>query len=268
MVSNEVHIHCVDDREKGLTSCQSQEQTQEQPQVQPHQPEQSTQDATATETPMDTSEAPSHNNQNPETGPGQGLQEERPQQQQQEQPTTTQIPDPSNPETRKQFIQEVSTISAPLFRTIHRTKHTHHSQKATLLRTRLQNAMRHVRDDPQFDRRLSELEEHSRKYPRLSHPASTTTNTNTSGIFATPTPRVMQGTLSSSSPLDGTNEDIMKTPTQKSPRWGNMGSPMELSSPGAREREKKQDRGLVTPAQRGDAVDGLLKLMSTGGSSE
>ncbi|KAL5002377.1 hypothetical protein BDV10DRAFT_157789 [Aspergillus recurvatus] len=56
---------------------------------------------------------------------------------------------PSDPETRKQFIQE----------------------KATLLRSRLQNAMRRVRD-PQFDRRVSELEEHSRKYPRLSASAT------------------------------------------------------------------------------------------------
>ncbi|KAL4979225.1 hypothetical protein BDW66DRAFT_127900 [Aspergillus desertorum] len=56
---------------------------------------------------------------------------------------------PSDPETRKQFIQE----------------------KATLLRSRLQNAMRRVRD-PQFDRRVSELEEHSRKYLRLSASAT------------------------------------------------------------------------------------------------
>ncbi|KAJ0424168.1 hypothetical protein BJY00DRAFT_14902 [Aspergillus carlsbadensis] len=52
---------------------------------------------------------------------------------------------PPDPNTRKHFIQE----------------------KATLLRNKLQNAMRHVRD-PQFDRRVSELEAHSRKYPRLS----------------------------------------------------------------------------------------------------
>ncbi|KAL4786171.1 hypothetical protein BJX76DRAFT_134425 [Aspergillus varians] len=56
---------------------------------------------------------------------------------------------PSDPKTRKVFIQK----------------------KASLLRNRLQNAMRHVRD-PQFDRRLSELEEHSRKYPRLSRSGS------------------------------------------------------------------------------------------------
>ncbi|KAL5050032.1 hypothetical protein BDW71DRAFT_204099 [Aspergillus fruticulosus] len=56
---------------------------------------------------------------------------------------------PSDPETRKQFIQE----------------------KATLLRSRLQNAMRRVRD-PQFDRRVSELEEHCRKYSRLSASAT------------------------------------------------------------------------------------------------
>ncbi|KAL4906039.1 hypothetical protein BDW74DRAFT_137472 [Aspergillus multicolor] len=62
-----------------------------------------------------------------------------------EQTTTLPRAVPADPETRKQFIQE----------------------KATLLRSRLQNAMRRVRD-PQIDRRVSELEEHSRKYPRLS----------------------------------------------------------------------------------------------------
>ncbi|KAL2813506.1 hypothetical protein BDW59DRAFT_154796 [Aspergillus cavernicola] len=56
---------------------------------------------------------------------------------------------PSDAKTRKLFIQE----------------------KATLLRNRLQNAMRHVQN-PQFDRRLSELDAHSRKYPRLSGSAS------------------------------------------------------------------------------------------------
>ncbi|KAL4810522.1 hypothetical protein BDV18DRAFT_156882 [Aspergillus unguis] len=68
-----------------------------------------------------------------------------------DQPSSRSIP--SDPETRKQFIQE----------------------KASLLRNRLQNAMRHVRD-PQFDRRVSELEEHSRKYPRLSTSASGSTS--------------------------------------------------------------------------------------------
>ncbi|GIJ87709.1 hypothetical protein Asppvi_006622 [Aspergillus pseudoviridinutans] len=55
---------------------------------------------------------------------------------------------PEDPITRKLFIQE----------------------KASLLRSRIRSAMRHVRDH-QFDRRLSELEAHSRKYPRLSLPA-------------------------------------------------------------------------------------------------
>ncbi|GAQ04377.1 hypothetical protein ALT_1698 [Aspergillus lentulus] len=55
---------------------------------------------------------------------------------------------PEDPQTRKLFIQE----------------------KANLLRSRIRSAMRHVRDH-QFDRRLSELEAHSRKYPRLSLPA-------------------------------------------------------------------------------------------------
>jgi hypothetical protein len=55
-----------------------------------------------------------------------------------------------------------------------------------------------------------------------------------------------------------------------------LGSPMQLSSPPAtvvrRERERESSMGpraelgiedAMTPSQRGDAVDGLLKLMST-----
>ncbi|KAF7164062.1 hypothetical protein CNMCM5623_008781 [Aspergillus felis] len=73
---------------------------------------------------------------------------------------------PEDPITRKLFIQEVR----------HRVQtcnpaSTHkYQQKASLLRSRIRSAMRHVRDH-QFDRRLSELEAHSRKYPRLSLPA-------------------------------------------------------------------------------------------------
>ncbi|PYH41349.1 uncharacterized protein BP01DRAFT_426419 [Aspergillus saccharolyticus JOP 1030-1] len=75
------------------------------------------------------------------------------QQQQQITPPTTTRPILEDPATRKRFIQE----------------------KATLLRTRLQTAKRHVRDSQQFDRRLSELEAHSRKCPRLSLPPKSQT---------------------------------------------------------------------------------------------
>jgi hypothetical protein len=78
------------------------------------------------------------------------------------QPISTQSV-PSDPDTRKQFIKEVQITSTSLIR----IPDANAIQKATLLRNRLQNAMRHVRD-PQFDRRVSELEAHSRKYPRLS----------------------------------------------------------------------------------------------------
>ncbi|KAL4953835.1 hypothetical protein BDW69DRAFT_164429 [Aspergillus filifer] len=66
---------------------------------------------------------------------------------------------PSDPEMREHFIQE----------------------KASLLRTRLQSAMRHVKD-PQIDRRVSELEEHSRKYPRLSGSTPVTGSGSGSGL--------------------------------------------------------------------------------------
>ncbi|KAH3180631.1 hypothetical protein KXW84_008139 [Aspergillus fumigatus] len=65
-----------------------------------------------------------------------------------ETPKTNSRTIPEDPQTRKLFIQE----------------------KASLLRSRIRSAMRHVRDH-QFDRRLSELEAHSRKFPRLSLPA-------------------------------------------------------------------------------------------------
>ncbi|PWY84575.1 hypothetical protein BO94DRAFT_625107 [Aspergillus sclerotioniger CBS 115572] len=88
--------------------------------------------------------------------------------------TTTTHPIPNDPETRKRFIKE----------------------KATLLRTRLQTAMRNIHD-PQLDRRLSDLEAHSRKYPRLSLPQeqrstiqSTPTQSSSSSNPCLTTPRV------------------------------------------------------------------------------
>ncbi|KAL4897007.1 hypothetical protein BDV59DRAFT_169543 [Aspergillus ambiguus] len=147
---------------------------------------------------------------------------------------------PEDPETRKLFIQE----------------------KACLLRTRLQNAMRHVRD-PQFDRRLSELEEHSRKYPRLSFPEPSTPKPQSDQTI---TPRGLPPSTATPNGLAATPlfsaTDPMKTPTQQShpPRCADAAntSPMQLSSPG----DSRQD-GADPPSQRGDAVDGLLKLMNT-----
>ncbi|OJZ89606.1 hypothetical protein ASPFODRAFT_127224 [Aspergillus luchuensis CBS 106.47] len=229
--------------------------------------------------------------------------------------TTTTTPlIPEDPATRKRFIQE----------------------KATLLRTRLQTAMRHIQD-PQLDRRLSDLEAHSRKYPRLSLPQeqriNITTPTSSSSTSSSSqnqnqtTPRPYQPSKHlplhepetqnasglSSPPLstgtiatqkeqeqetqtptqrvedDDNDDDPMRTPTQKSTthhnhthrRTNTLGSPMQLSSPpatvsrcrsteigkdmdmGDEEEPQERQRRL---SQKGDAVDGLLKLMGTGES--
>lgn len=167
--------------------------------------------------------------------------------------------------------------------------------------------MRHVRD-PQFDRRLSELEAHSRKLPRLSVPEASTPSplakdlpASSSSPSFTPRPLPTSQELNqpsnttiapapsglSSPPLSAGNahaqDDPMKTPTQKTHRrTDTAGSPMQLSSPPAsasrggrtvktptgtgtiQQEDVAREQRLVTPAQRGDAVDGLLKLMSTG----
>ncbi|KAL5357865.1 hypothetical protein BJX96DRAFT_172921 [Aspergillus floccosus] len=207
------------------------------PQEEPQQQQQQQPDAMDTQTPSD---------QQPQ-------QQQQQQQQQQHDTTDTHPPKardtrtvPEDPETRKVFIQE----------------------KASLLRNRLQSAMRHVRD-PQFDRRLSQLEEHSRKYPRLSLPEPTTPRAQTD---TAPTQRGLQSAaqLKPSStpkePAPSSAEDLMKTPTQQSyPPRAAATSPMQLSSPPAdgSPRETKHD-GADPPSQRGDAVDGLLKLMKTG----
>lgn len=169
-------------------------------------------------------------------------------------------------------------------------------QKASLLRARLQSAMRNVTDH-QFDRRVSELDAHSRKCPRLSlsvlstpplssrkqftsfPPSSSymkTPRIGTTGFTSTPfqsTPDLpgRPSPLSSSIVQPRTKNHAQQTP----PR--NPGSPMQLSSPPAtvicREQERQTSMGPtaelindeVSPSQRGDAVDGLLKLMSTTG---
>lgn len=186
--------------------------------------------------------------------------------------------------------------------------------------------MRHVRDD-QLDRRILDLEAHSRKYPRLSNrppqpqpqnaqlrcqpmtaalePAQTESFTTiaTSPISEpTPQPRTLQpapdlkprtqtrdeitaGGGLSSPPLSTDNttttqHDPMRTPTQR-PFHNNhlhgsemADSPAQLSSPPAtvsrivgdrdRDVEGQGHEGIGRRAsQKGDAVDGLLKLMNT-----
>ncbi|CAL5867541.1 uncharacterized protein PFLUO_LOCUS1760 [Penicillium psychrofluorescens] len=186
------------------------------------------------------------------------------------QPTTRAIP--NDPETRKMFIQE----------------------KAHLLRSRLQSAMRNVTDH-QFDRRVSELEAHSRKCPRLSlsalstpsmlsKKATTPSQTKTPHILSAGTrfssllntPDLPATRPSSASGVrDATHDVRAKTPIRDNntpPRA--LGSPMQLSSPPATvgrrngnedggDEPRVETRGALSPSERGDAVDGLLKLMHT-----
>lgn len=173
--------------------------------------------------------------------------------------------------------------------------------------------MRNVRDQ-QFDRRLSELEAHSRKYPRLSFPVTPTQHQHKTAQSlrqaTTPpsekTPRQFQPAPDfqptsestsirpglSSPPLSAgnaaTEQDPMRTPTQKNHHHHSESadSPMQLSSPpatvprsGCDRREMREDteeasdcggdpEKFTTPSHKGDAVDGLLKLMSTAEKGE
>ncbi|KAJ5551031.1 hypothetical protein N7461_005729 [Penicillium sp. DV-2018c] len=169
-------------------------------------------------------------------------------------------------------------------------------QKASLLRTRLQSAMRNVTDH-QFDRRVSELEAHSRKCPRVSLSVLATPPLSSCKHFTSCPPSQMKTptigcagfipTPSHSTPdlpgrpsplSSGVVQQRTKSHAQRTPPRG-LGSPMQLSSPPAtvirRESERDLDLGpraemrhdvhAVSPSQRGDAVDGLLKLMSTTG---
>ncbi|KAJ5644744.1 hypothetical protein N7507_010755 [Penicillium longicatenatum] len=166
---------------------------------------------------------------------------------------------PNDPDARKIFIQE----------------------KAALLRNTLQTAMRNVTDH-QIDRRVSDLEEHSRKCPRVSSilsssPLPTLSFRNTTTPKFT-TPRIGSMPDMSSTPCHQTPD----LPRRRSPLHAErvkqqrtpprtLGSPMQLSSPPAtvvrhsRTRDVGGDAGRdgLSPSQRGDAVDGLLKLMST-----
>ncbi|GLI72833.1 hypothetical protein PoHVEF18_001017 [Penicillium ochrochloron] len=178
---------------------------------------------------------------------------------------------PDDPDARKVFIQE----------------------KAALLRNKLQTAMRNV-PDHQIDRRVSELEAHSRKVPRLSFsaPSSSSPATSFRHTIFTPsqlkTPRIGSAENMSSTPSQQT-PDLPRQPSsiiqstnyakrcQRTPPRG-LGSPMQLSSPpatvvrysrgpdiaeGVDSEEAPTSHDALSPSQRGDAVDGLLKLMST-----
>lgn len=152
--------------------------------------------------------------------------------------------------------------------------------------------MRNVADH-QIDRRVSELEAHSRKVPRLSFSALSSSSPVTSFRHTiTPsqlkTPRIGSGEILSSTPSQQT-PDLPRQPSsiiqstnyakrcQRTPPR-TLGSPMQLSSPPATvvrySRTRDITQGLdveeaptshdgLSPSQRGDAVDGLLKLMST-----
>lgn len=152
--------------------------------------------------------------------------------------------------------------------------------------------MRNVTDH-QIDRRVSELEEHNRKQPRLSFPAHSSSPSLPSQKTATPsqfrTPRIGSTADMTSTPLQQTPDlpaqpsssfngpARMKISARTPPRT--LGSPMQLSSPPATVRHDhshsqeagergprgagEQARGGLSPSQRGDAVDGLLKLMNT-----
>lgn len=154
--------------------------------------------------------------------------------------------------------------------------------------------MRNVTDH-QIDRRVSDLEAHSRKCPRislsaLSSPCLSFRKNTTPSQFRTP--RIGMAADLSSTPSQPTPD----LPTRRSPMPNRadrvnasqrtppraLGSPMQLSSPPATvvRRSHNREKGEqsfdgeasmqedMSPSQRGDAVDGLLKLMSTASRSD
>ncbi|KAF7719724.1 Uncharacterized protein PECH_008910 [Penicillium ucsense] len=181
-------------------------------------------------------------------------------------------PIPENPDARRIFIQT----------------------KAALLRKKLQSAMRNNADN-HIDRRVSDLEEHRRKVPRISmsalsfsSPAVMVRHTYTPSQLKTPRIGSDPQAHLDSTPCQQT-PDLPQPPSSiihdavyhnqghQTPPHG-LGSPMQLSSPPAtvvrhtRTREKADggdsekettSHDPCSPSQRGDAVDGLLKLMST-----
>lgn len=162
--------------------------------------------------------------------------------------------------------------------------------------------MRNVTDH-QFDRRVSELEAHSRKCPRLSLTALSTPAALSSRQLPTPsqtkTPHLpfgctpdlnytssdntpdlpQQPFLASTAAEKPPYVDASQTPAKEDGSSREQGEPMQLSSPPAPDYdptepetpvEEARPQGGVAreeqarpPSQRGDAVDALLKLMST-----
>lgn len=151
--------------------------------------------------------------------------------------------------------------------------------------------MRNVTDH-QIDRRVSELEAHSRKQPRLSFPAlsSPSIHRKPATPFQIKTPRIGSTANLSSIPSKNTPDlpaqpaslahgrDSAKISSRTPPPPRTLRSPMQLSSPpatvirpshGGDSSEtaghdgKGSTREAPSPSQRGDAVDGLLKLMNT-----
>ena len=135
------------------------------------------------------------------------------------------------------------------------------------------------------------LEAHSRKYPRLSlhtstHaspsqqkdtqplPQASTRTPPPAELKQIPEPSNANGLSSPPLSTDNANQhDQMRTPTQNDFRRQSA-SPVQLSSPPVSDLGKggddaESDDGAATekvstPSQKGDAVDGLLKLMNTG----
>jgi hypothetical protein len=141
--------------------------------------------------------------------------------------------------------------------------------------------MRNVTDH-QFDRRVSELETHSRKCPRLSLSALSTPpmlSKHATTPSQTQTPQMVSARISTASlqntpDLPATHEVRAKAPAGNTTPPRALGSPMQLSSPPATvaRRDRHEDgvdgprvetREGMSPSERGDAVDGLLKLMRT-----
>lgn len=147
--------------------------------------------------------------------------------------------------------------------------------------------MRNVTDH-QIDRRVSELEEHSRKQLRLSFAVYSSSLSlpyqKTAASSQIKTPRIGSTSNTTSTPSQST-PDLPAQPssmfngsarakTARTPPH-TIGSPMQLSSPPATVRHSNETgkraqrdgeesaRGNLSPSQRGDAVDGLLKLMNT-----
>ncbi|GAD99081.1 hypothetical protein AOR_1_1128154 [Paecilomyces variotii No. 5] len=161
-------------------------------------------------------------------------------------PHTSSATVPSDPDARKAFIQ----------------------QKASLLRGRIRTAMKHVKD-PELDRRVSDLEAHSRKRLRFSMPASPTKEAEAAAAATEkqnatspvkvpkllPAPELKPTASSaryvsdipSSPPASAGNEphDDMPTPTQNNPHVEPLtpAAPIQLSSPpGTANREEKTEK--------------------------